>query len=615
MIAPPEPLSLPDLLARLSGVRQVGRQHQARCPVHEDGRASLTIGTGDDGRILLHCHAGCGTEDVARALGVEMRQLFRDTRSASGSGREIVAVYEYVDEDSTLLYEAVRYEPKDFRQRRPGPGGEYVWSVKGVRHVLYRLPEVIEAVALDRPVYIVEGEKDVDRLRAAGLAATCNVGGACKWRDDYSATLQGARVIIFPDNDEAGRKHASQVALSLEGVAASVKTVPLPGVPEQGDVSDYLNAGHTVEELLAICESSDSKNTVAEPERRPFLTAREIEQRPKPVFLVHEVIEVGGLAVMWAPPGAGKSFVAIGMACDVAAGIPFLGRPVVRGPAVYVIGEGVGGIGSRVRAWRQSRGFSADRDLDVHFKESAVNLTNDAEVARFIVDVASLPARPALIVFDTLAQCSVGGDENSQRDMGMAMAAAQRIARETGAAVLLLHHTVKDGSSIRGSSALPGAVDTNLALKKDGTSLTITCEKQRNGVEGTLLAELGTFGESCAVTPKTGTGVTPATLGRNHHKMLHVLTQFRHENGASATTWKDASGIAASSFYAARSQLLDWGYVALDKKLYTLTPAGEMVVTPNSNATPNSLQWSGAASTPSTPPFLGGWSKAGKLIA
>jgi hypothetical protein len=161
--------------------------------------------------------------------------------------------YPYHGADGNLLYETIRYEPKDFRQRQPDGNGGWTWNLNGVERVLYRLPELL---ADQEPIiYIVEGERDADRLASLGLTATTSPGGAGKWKSQYSQSLRGHKVVILPDNDDAGRNHADQVAASLAGVAASVKIIHLPGLPEKQDVTDWLDAGHTVEELLSLVAS------------------------------------------------------------------------------------------------------------------------------------------------------------------------------------------------------------------------------------------------------------------------------------------------------------------------------------------------------------------------
>jgi hypothetical protein len=165
-------------------------------------------------------------------------------------------VYSYRDASGRVVFEVVRFkEPKDFRQRRPLGNGQYVWNLKGVETVLYRLPELLAATP-DEVVWICEGEKDVDRLASLGLVATCNPMGAGKWRNHHAEPLRGRRVVVLPHNDQPGRDHANQVAGSLSGRAASVRLVELPGLPEKGDVSDFLGAGGTVEQLRRLADEA-----------------------------------------------------------------------------------------------------------------------------------------------------------------------------------------------------------------------------------------------------------------------------------------------------------------------------------------------------------------------
>ena len=170
---------------------------------------------------------------------------------SSRSRSQIVASYDYRDESRTLLYQSVRYEPKAFKQRRPASGGDWTWSLNGTRRVPYRLPELLDADP-ERWVLLVEGEKDVDALIARGIVATTNAGGAGKWSDELSVYLGERRVAILPDNDAAGRKDAELKARSLAGIAAEVRVVTLPGLPEKGDVSDWLAAGGTVPDLQRL---------------------------------------------------------------------------------------------------------------------------------------------------------------------------------------------------------------------------------------------------------------------------------------------------------------------------------------------------------------------------
>jgi hypothetical protein len=248
-------------LALLTGVKSSGAGHVAHCPSHDDDRASLSV-TRKDRHILVHCHAGCPPERIVGALGLTLRELFveDDPLPAPAAQPRVVATYPYVDEAGQLLYEAVRLEPKAFYQRRPDGRGGWTHSLKGLaRRVLYRLPELRGASR----VCIVEGEKDADRLWSLGLPATTNAAGAGKWRlhaDDYGRQLVWAgvrEVVLLPDRDAPGWAHMGDVLRAcLDSGVTSVRWLALPGLPPKGDVSDWLDAGHTADELRALIEAA-----------------------------------------------------------------------------------------------------------------------------------------------------------------------------------------------------------------------------------------------------------------------------------------------------------------------------------------------------------------------
>ena len=212
-----------------------------RCPGHEDHNPSLAISNGNKG-VVLHCHAGCEVSSVLAAIGLDMSDLFDKPKEKTDGKRRIVATYPYVNKDGELRYEVVRYEPKDFRQRRPNPNGEgtWVWNLQGVKKVLYRLPEVLHAVEDGRTIFVVEGEKDADALVRAGEVATTCPGGAGKWKPQYTDSLRGAEeVVVVADADDAGRKHAEEVADAIEPVVGIVTRAE----PKVGkDMAEHLGA-------------------------------------------------------------------------------------------------------------------------------------------------------------------------------------------------------------------------------------------------------------------------------------------------------------------------------------------------------------------------------------
>ena len=253
-------------------VTRSGTGWMAQCPAHDDHTPSLSVAARPDGGVRLHCFANCAPADVWAALGLRAPA----TRVA----------YDYVDSAGTLRYQVVRSGQKTFRQRHRCPTSKrrdgWTWGLGGntalcrcekIDRLLYRLPDVIRAAQQGETVCIPEGEKDADRLRALGFTATCNSGGAGKWDPAYGAALRGAHVVIFPDNDPPGAAHAEVVAQSCAASgAASVKVVPLPGVPPKGDVSDWLDAGHDADALRGLMKAAPAWTPTA---TKPLIVVRE----------------------------------------------------------------------------------------------------------------------------------------------------------------------------------------------------------------------------------------------------------------------------------------------------------------------------------------------------
>jgi putative DNA primase/helicase len=180
-----------ELATRLNG-RASGAGWVACCPAHDDRRASLSIGEGARGRTLLNCFANCGTDAIVSAMGLTMADLFDDKPAPATPIRpvtpQIVKTYDYCDEGGALAFQTVRYEPKDFRQRRPDGRGGWIWNLQGVGTLLYRLPELKGKAA----VAICAGEKDADALWALGIPATTNALGEGRWRDEHTQQLVAA---------------------------------------------------------------------------------------------------------------------------------------------------------------------------------------------------------------------------------------------------------------------------------------------------------------------------------------------------------------------------------------------------------------------------------------
>jgi hypothetical protein len=297
--------------------------YTACCPAHDDRNPSFKLDEGDDGRALVYCHAGCTLEEIAAALQIPLTDLFEPDPDKPVK-REVVERYDYTDEHGELLFQVERLHPKGFRQRRPkGAGWEY--SLGDTRRVIYRLPQVIEALKAGKGVVIVEGERDVHTLESKGQVATTCPGGAGKWRDSYSVIFKGAKVAVIQDMDapdpktgkRPGQEHAEQVKASLEAVGAQV-TMLQPAVGK--DVTDHVNAGLKLGALVRAGEHQSK-------ERLRVLSAPEVMALPDPDqegYLLGPLIYRGYRIVIGGHTGHGKTTFAMCMVASAVKGEDFL---------------------------------------------------------------------------------------------------------------------------------------------------------------------------------------------------------------------------------------------------------------------------------------------------
>ena len=423
-------MQLEDVLEALDDVRVRGGYYQARCPAHDDRRASLQVSERDDHSIGLYCHAGCSFVEVVAALGVPMSALM---------GEQEEVVYTYSDEHGRPLYDVIRQPGKEFPVRRY-VGGATEWGLGETRRVLYRLPELL-AADQNRWVFVPEGEKDVDAIRSAGGVATCNPGGAGKWDDSYSDYLAGRHVQVIADKDEAGRKHASDVLLSLRKKAVEVRLVESRSGK---DAFDHLAAGYDLESFV---EPSHFK---------PLDFTR---KAPQVDWLLEGYLARGDLALLAGKPKLGKSWFTMALATAISNGADyFLGVPIKNGKVLYFDEENPEDVVySRMlhslghRKWENLRYVSGGGlRLDTHPE---------------LLMQETILYQPILVVIDSLARVHAK-EENSFVEMSTILNGILKpLARETGATVLLIHHHDKAGHGPRGSGDIEAAVDTILNLR------------------------------------------------------------------------------------------------------------------------------------------------------
>jgi len=374
------------------------------------------------------------------------------TSNGQSAKQTIIAVYPYEDQAGDLLYEAIRYGPKkEFKYRRPNGNGGWIWNLQGITTLPYRLPELL---ASDGTVFVCEGEKDVDRLVGLGLTATTCPMGAGKWRDEYSEWLKDRDVVIIPDNDQVGREHADKIARALHGLAKSIKVVNLPGLPEHGDVSDYLDL-HTKIEFLNEVETSLPYKLLSLFDQLPtWNEMREMEINVE--WVVDKIIPAQAITVFFGRGGIGKSWLSFDMARSIGNGIPFLERITKRRPVVIVDFENpLSVIKSRTEKLGEAENV-------IFWKGAPKFDTSDWEKYK------EFP-KDAVLIFDTL-RASHSGDENDSRDMARVMDRVKQL-RDSGFTIILIHHTAKGaGNSAKGSTAIVDMADHALNLSIPNSS-------------------------------------------------------------------------------------------------------------------------------------------------
>ncbi len=448
---------------------------EACCPAHDDKRASLSITQADDGKVLLKCHAGCETEDITASLNLPMAALFPDYQTARRSGPASLteAVYDYHDEESHLLFQVVRFDGKKFRQRHPDGQGGWIWKMEGVRLVPYRLPDLLSSDD-QRTVFIVEGEKDVETLRKHGEVATTNPGGAGKWRDEYANALQGRAVVVLPDNDVVGKNHAEAIAASVARVAASVRVLNLPGLPNKGDVSDWLQAGNTVDHLRSLVDKS--------PPWAPAQTdtGRSQDQSTERVIALSEVqpeelewlwpgrIPLGKITILDGDPGLGKSTMVADLAARISTGRPLPGEQGGRGCENVVLITHEDGLGDTVRPRLDAAGANVERVFATGPSFHPTIPEDIDEIGKIVHD-----KRARLLVIDPLFEyLDPRTDAFRDHHVRTALAPLGNLAARTGVAVLLVRHLRKSGGASAlyrggGSIGIIGVARSGLLLAKD----------------------------------------------------------------------------------------------------------------------------------------------------
>ena len=262
------------VLSRLEGVVTVNGGFQAKCPCRDDDdNPSFSVSEGKDGKVVVYCHAGrCDTEKACQSMGLTLSDLYPPKPKEE---LKLTATYNYYSEDGTLLFQKLRFVDssgkKTFRQRKPDGRSGWDYKLADTPRVLYNLPAVINAVKQGKPIFVVEGEKDVDTLTKMSIVATTMPNGAGTWNEIHTSVLAGATVDIIIDDDLPGQQHAVEVYQALQEVGCDVQVWKCA---KGKDVTDHLNNGGTIEQLEVFDINSVEEGT--EPEAvAPIQTAEQ----------------------------------------------------------------------------------------------------------------------------------------------------------------------------------------------------------------------------------------------------------------------------------------------------------------------------------------------------
>jgi AAA domain len=474
-------LSLDFIAKRMNGEIR-GNQVACPGPGHSPKDRSLTIkieSTAPAG-LMVYSHA---QDDNLKCKDFVLQQLgmepFRPRQPIANSNQKIVATYDYKDAQGKLLYQMVRYDPKDFKHRQPdGKGG---WIYKGSdQRVPYRLPELLKYP--DGTVFVCEGEKDADRVASLGHCATTVASG--KWTEDCVAPLAGRDILILEDNDETGRRKALDAANALLNVAKQIRIVQLPGLAHGQDFSDWLNApANTKEELERVA--------LAAPIWEPADISRPVVQSSAaftrgylpPDYLVDGLLQRRYCYSLTARTGSGKTAIVLALAAHVALGRPLGDREIDQGRVLMFAGENADDVCARWIALGHHMDFDVEK-IDVHFVPGRFKITD--LIVKIRTEMEALGGC-ALLIIDTSAAYFEGADENDNVQLGQHASNMRELRLPGGPCTLINCHPPKnapdDNLLPRGGGAFLAEVDGNLTAVKNAMTVKVHWQGKFRGPE------------------------------------------------------------------------------------------------------------------------------------
>lgn len=511
------------ILSKLPDARPNSSGWMARCPAHDDERASLSVAVGDDGRALVHCHAGCTPEAIVSAMGLKLADLMPGDNGQLHSSRRAKskvkaktsdgrrknastvyataedaiaqlerahgphsAVWTYRDAAGEPVGMVVRWDTDAGKDIRPVSKTATGWAVEGMREPrpLYQLPELLARP--DERVYVTEGEKATDAAASIGLLATTSPHGAESAGKADWWPLAGREVVILPDNDEAGRGYARAVTSILVKMdpVLRVKIVELPGLPPKGDIYDWLEAHDATEpdalqthlgQLVDAASPIDASEVLGGPILTCLADVKPVEVR----WLWPGRVPLGRITLLVGRPGEGKSLLTTYMASRVTTGSPWADAAACpKGSVILISAED--DAADTIRPRLDAHHADAKR---VHLLSMVRKIGTDGgrqDVMFTLADLASLEAALRkcpdcrLIVIDPIGSfLGVKTDAHRDNEVRGVLAPIAKLAEKHGVAVVVVAHRRKSAGGFADDLALGSRAFTGIAravwhLTRDG---------------------------------------------------------------------------------------------------------------------------------------------------
>lgn len=485
--------------ARLERSLQPREKVAVLCPFHNDSTPSATVFLSGNGGFncngcqvkgntfqfearFSNCDMETARKNIAEITGADL--------GAAGSIGHCTGVYDYRKADGSLAFQKRRYESaegrKTFRIYRPEGNGWCDGLAEDTARVLFNLPDVITA----NMVLLAEGEKDCETLAQVSpwperpglrIATTTNFEGAWqpgqapKWLDRYSPTFAGKVVIVFEDNDAAGRVWADHVCSSIHPFAEFVRRVTFRDMAPKSDVSDWMQQGHTVDELRKLITSAplwkqEQSSVATISEDAITFASREIT----PIrWLIEDIIPAQGNGIVCGDPKASKSYHALDLSLSIACGVSWLGTRVPRPARTYLVSreDSPGMTQRRLLKLLTGNPEYAQRlgnmmRINTRRHTADFKVTNETDLHALIEDIKRFECELCMLdVFRSIHNAK----ENDNDEMPVVLEKVNRIQLECGCAVGLVHHLSKATPEnifmgLRGASAIHGWMEWGIGI-------------------------------------------------------------------------------------------------------------------------------------------------------